>query len=367
MSLAPSVRIDLDALRHNLNAVRHAAPVRKVMAIIKADAYGHGLLPAAQALTDADALGVARLDEAVRLRDAGITAPIVLLEGFQGAAELREAVARDLTLVIHQTEQIDVLAQAALPKAPPCWLKLDTGMHRLGVDLSQAESAYQRLSGLCAGRPGLMTHLANADDRADPATDEQLARFLPIAAKLHAHTSIANSAGILGFTESHGDWVRPGLMLYGSSPFNQGTGQDLGLRPVMTLSANLIAVRALKAGDAVGYGGVWQCPKAMLIGVVGIGYGDGYPREIALDTPVLVNGKQSRVVGRVSMDMLTVDLSDQAQAKIGDPVILWGAGLAVERVAQAAGTIPYTLLCGIKSRVRRQLVQATPEPNEVLA
>lgn len=354
MAFSPTARIDLDALRHNLGVARAAASGRRAMAVIKADAYGHGLTRVAAALSGADALAVARLDEAVRLRDAGCRQPVLLLEGCLDAGELAEAARLGFTLVIHHPEQLALLASTDVAQPLACWLKVDTGMHRLGFTPEQAVAAWQRLAGLkqAAGTPGLMTHLANADDRDDPVTGEQLARFAPLAERLGAQTSIANSAGILGWPDSHGDWVRPGLMLYGASPFVAGQGSDHGLRPAMTLSARLIAINALKAGDPVGYGGTFRCPADMTVGVVGIGYGDGYPREIAPGTPVSIGGVEAPIVGRVSMDMLTVDLRGHPAAGVGDEVVLWGADLPLERIAAAAGTIPYTLTCGVTARVR---------------
>ncbi len=369
MSFAPVAQIDLDALRHNLAVARRAAPDRKVMVVVKANAYGHGLVPVAAALTDADALAVARLDEAVILRDAGVRIPVVVLEGCHSAAELAEAAGRDIAVVVHQDEQLAMLEAAWLPQPLAVWLKLDTGMHRLGFDIADATRAHARLvaSGAVRQPVGLMTHLANADDRWDPTTEEQLARFSPLASRLGGPVSVANSAGILGWPASHGDWVRPGLMLYGASPFLNGKGSDDGLRPVMTLSARLLAVKQLKAGDAVGYGGTWRCSHDMRIGVVGIGYGDGYPREIAADTPVRINGHASQVIGRVSMDMITIDLSRVAGGRIGDPVTLWGEGVPVETVARAADTIPYTLFCGIQARVRHVYAEALTGNAEVSA
>lgn len=369
MAIAPVARIDLDALRHNLGVVHAAAPGRKVMAVIKADAYGHGLLRVAEALDGADALAVARLDEAVQLHDAGCRRPIVLLEGCLDAQELAEAAQRDFIPVVHHPEQLALLREARPARPLACWLKVDTGMHRLGFAPDQAPGAFDELAALDSvrGRPGLMTHLANADDRWDVTTGEQLARFRPVAQRCAVPTSIANSAGILGWADSHGDWVRPGLMLYGASPFLNGKGGDDGLRPVMTLSARLIAVNPLRAGDPVGYGGTWRCPADMSVGVVGIGYGDGYPREIAADTPVLVNGRPSRVVARVSMDMITVDLHGLPEARVGDEVTLWGEGLPVERIAASAATIPYTLFCGIAARVRYEFVQRAGAARELSA
>lgn len=369
MAFVPTARIDLDALRHNLDVARAAAPGRKVMAVIKADAYGHGLVRVANALRDADALAVARINEAVELYDAGCRRPIVLLEGAQDVQELAEAAARDCVLVVHHHKQLELLRGARPARPLNCWLKVDTGMHRLGFSPEEAAAAFEELAALpCVqGQPGLMTHLANADDRWDLTTAEQLARFKPLTERFPVPTSIANSAGILGWADSHGDWIRPGLMLYGASPFLNGQGGDDELRPVMTLSARLIAINQLKAGDPVGYGGTWRCPQDMTVGVVGIGYGDGYPREITADTPVLVNGHQSRIVARVSMDMVTVDLGHLPEAQVGDEVVLWGEGLPAERIAQAAGTIPYTLFCGITSRVRYNFVESVVATREARA
>lgn len=366
MAFVPTARIDLDALRHNLAVARAAAPGRKVMAVVKANAYGHGLVRVAQALGDADALAVARLGEAVALHDAGCRATIVLLEGCQDNAEWVEAAARGFVPVVHHREQLELLRAARLSRPLACWMKVDTGMHRLGFSPAQAVAAYAELAALdnVRDQPGLMTHLANADDRWDPTTAEQLARFKPLAERFAVPTSMANSAGILGCADSHGDWIRPGLMLYGASAFLNGQGGDNGLRPVMTLSARLIAVNQRNAGDPVGYGGSWRCAHDMPVGVVCIGYGDGYPREIAADTSVLVAGRASRVVGRVSMDMIMVDLHDLPDAKMGDVVTLWGDGLPVERIAKSAGTIPYTLFCGITSRVHFEYVGDVSSPWE---
>jgi alanine racemase len=369
MAFVPTARIDLDALRHNLGVARAAAPGRQVMAVIKADAYGHGLVRVANALGEADAVAVARINEAVELYDAGCQSSIVLLEGCQDVQELAEAAARDCVLVVHHRKQLELLRGARPSRPLTCWLKVDTGMHRLGFTPEQAVAAFEELAALDSvrGRPGLMTHLANADDRLDLTTEQQLARFRPIAERFAVPTSIANSAGILGWSDSHGDWVRPGLMLYGASPFLDDQGGEHALRPVMTLSARLIAVNRLQAGDPVGYGGSWRCPRDMAVGVVGIGYGDGYPREIAENTPVLINGRQTQIVARVSMDMVTVDLSALPEAQVGDEVTLWGEGLPAERIAQAAGTIPYTLFCGITSRVRYNFVESAVAAREAQA
>jgi len=233
------------------------------------------------------------------------------------------------------------------------WLKIDTGMHRLGFAPEAAAAAYARLRDCraVAGPPRLMTHLANADDRADAYTEDQLARFDTATADLTGPRSIANSAGLLGWSAAQRDWVRPGIMLYGVSPFSDTEAGALGLRPVMTLHSELIAVNHYRRGDAIGYGGTWACPEDMPVGVVGIGYGDGYPRHAVSGTPVLLNGRTVELVGRVSMDMICVDLRTQPRARVGDPVVLWGQGLPVEVVADHASTIGYELLCSVTQRV----------------
>jgi alanine racemase len=347
-------RIDLGALRHNLACARAAAPRARVMAVIKADAYGHGMLRVARALHDADAFGVARVEEALNLRAAGVTQPIVLLEGVLDAAQLSAAAHRDLSLVLHHAFQVDLIEHAP-ENLPPVkvWVKLDSGMHRLGFVPAEIPRVVQRLrrSKKIISPLRFMTHLANADDRNDRTTLRQLEVFQSALAGIEGERSIANSAGIMGWPQTHADWVRPGIMLYGVSPFLHDGAEAHGLRPVMTLSTRLIALRRNKKGDAIGYGGSYVCPRDMLTGVAAIGYGDGYPRHAQTGTPVLVNGRRAPLIGRVSMDMITVDLSAQPEARIGDPVVLWGDGLAVEEVARCASTIAYELLCGVARRV----------------
>jgi alanine racemase len=323
------------------------------MAAIKANGYGHGLERVARTLCDADALGVACVEEAVSLREAGITTPITLLEGFFHADELPLICRHNLDLVIHQVQQIDLLQDHVPQKPLKVWLKVDSGMHRLGVPAAEAEALWQRLSNISNIEVfGLMTHLANADDLSDATTGKQLALFNESCSKLPGARTIANSAGLLGWPQSHAEWNRPGISLYGVSPFIAGRGDQHGLRPVMTLRSELIAISQLQAGDAIGYGGSWRCPEDMPVGVVAVGYGDGYPRHAESGTPILLNGKRVPLVGRVSMDMISVDLREQPEAKIGDEVVLWGEGLPVEEVAAYASTIPYELLCGVTGRVR---------------
>ncbi|MEO7558288.1 MAG: alanine racemase [Gammaproteobacteria bacterium] len=361
MTIPPRALINLNALQHNLRRVHELAPGRRIMAIIKADAYGHGMVRIARALSDVDAFGVARFNEAVTLRTAGLTQPIVLLEGFLDAAELPLICQHRLSIVVHHGAQLDMLERTPLAEPIGAWLKIDSGMHRLGFAPAEVEDAWRRLA-LCPwiSKPvRLMTHLACADDRADRRTLEQLACFNAAVNGLAAEHSIANSAAILGWPQTHGEWVRPGLMLYGVSPFPGRIAQQEGLKPVMTLSTRLIAVHNLDKGASVGYGASWTCPQAMRVGIAAIGYGDGYPRHARPGTPVLLNGTRVPLIGRVSMDMICVDLSSQPAARIGDPVILWGEGLPVEEVAHYASTIPYELLCAVARRVQAVV---TPGP-----
>lgn len=347
------VSLDLAALRHNLQCLRRVAPSSRVMAAIKANGYGHGLERVAHTLHDADALGVACVEEAIKLREAGISTPITLLEGFFSTDELPLISQYQLDLVIHHVQQIDLLEQCHLASRLKVWLKVDTGMHRLGIAATQVTAQWQRLNALNGIEVvGLMTHLANADDVDDSTTERQLALFRECCGELPGERTIANSAGILGWPQSHADWNRPGISLYGVSPMIGGRGEQHGLRPVMTLRSEIIAVNHLKQGDAIGYGGSWRCPEDMSVGVVAIGYGDGYPRHAENGTPVLIHGQRVPLVGRVSMDMITVDLRTLPDAKIGDEVVLWGEGLAVEEIAEHAATIPYELLCGVTGRVR---------------
>ncbi len=355
--MAPLALIDFSALRHNLERAKQAAPRSKIMAVVKSNAYGHGMLRIARALSgQADALALARVEEAVTLRRAGIDKPLMVLEGFFDVEELRAASDCRLSLGISRPEQLALLESTQLRTPVRCWLKINTGMNRLGFPpISYAESLGRLQAAESVAKAiGLMSHFANADNRADETTGQQLARFNGLTPRPDGDRSLANSAGILGWPDSHLEWVRPGIMLYGSSPFSGGRGEEEGLRPVMTLSSQLIAVNHCRRGDPVGYGGHWRCPEAMPVGVVAIGYGDGYPRHAGNGTPVLVNGCRVPLIGRVSMDMITVDLRTQRNAKVGDPVVLWGAGLAAEEVADAAATISYELYCGVTSRVRFQ-------------
>lgn len=352
-------RIDLDALQHNLRRVRLAAATSRVMAIVKANGYGHGMVRVAQALNAADGFGVACLEEAISLREAGIQQPITLLEGFFSADELASISHYRLIPVVHNEQQIQQLEAVQLAHPISVWLKVDTGMHRLGFAPAIFAALYQRLRACSnVAEIGLFSHLGYADDRLSLQTQHQCEQFKAAVDSFSGPRSLANSGGLLGWPDAQFDWVRPGLMLYGISPFASDTGIEQGLQPVMTLESRLIAVNRYERGAAIGYSGAWVCPEAMHVGVVAVGYGDGYPRHAPTGTPVLVNGLRAQILGRVSMDMLCVDLRDQPDARIGDPVQLWGADLPVEEIAQYAGTIAYELVCAIASRVPIEVISS---------
>jgi alanine racemase len=349
-----SATIDSGALRHNLDVIRQWAPNSRVMAVIKANAYGHGLVAVARALESADAFAVARVDEGLTLRAAGINTATVLLEGVFDREQLAAAAAADFELVVHTREQIELLRTAAAGASFKIWLKLDSGMNRLGFKGAAFADAHAAVSALAAVRlpVNLFTHLASADEPELSTTAEQLARFDAATRFLPGERSIANSAGMLSFSEAQADWVRPGLLLYGASPIAGAIGADYGLKAVMTLHSHVIAVKDLQAGELVGYGSAWRAARPTRLAVAAVGYGDGYPRSLGAGAPVLVNGERAGLAGRVSMDMIGIDVTDLKRGpKLGDPVVLWGEGLPVEEIAVWAETIPYELLCGISQRV----------------
>lgn len=354
MGRPAKITINLDALRNNLKQIRIMAPQSKVLAMVKSNGYGHGIERISLALPDADGFGVASLEEGMLLREAGITQPIFLMEGLFDKEELHKAAEKNFTLIIHEMHQLKMLEDATHIKPFKVWLKIDTGMHRLGFTPEEAMNVYQRLSNTSnVHKPiGLMTHFACADATDRSHTLQQLELFNSITKELTGPRSLANSAGIIAWPNAHADLIRPGIMLYGASPFAGHRGVEHHLEPVMKLSSELIAVHDLKKGERVGYGGIWTCPEDMKIGVVGIGYGDGYPRHVRNGAPILVNGRPCPLIGRVAMDMLTVDLRTQPEAKVTDPVILWGPGLPVEVVAEYAETTAYELLTRITQRVR---------------
>jgi alanine racemase len=346
-------RISLAAWRHNLLQLKGASPNAKLMAVIKANAYGHGAVHAAGALDAADAFGVARLGEGVELREAGIVKPIVLMEGVFTAAELALALEFQLDLVVHADYQVELLERHANSIPRVVWLKLDTGMHRLGFQADEAVSAAARLRALpTVGELRVMTHFSSADERDAPETRVQLQRFESVRLGLGSiEAGLANSAAVLSIPASHREWVRAGIALYGGSPLQGRTAESLGLKPVMTLSTEVIALRSIKSGDAVGYGATWRASRPSRIATLAAGYADGIPRHLPSGTPVLVAGRRAPLVGRVSMDMITVDVTDLPEVSVGSMAVLWGEGMPVDEIASAAGTISYELLCGVTRRV----------------
>lgn len=342
--------IDLGALRHNLTVVRQRAPHSKAFAVIKANAYGHGLLRAARALCAADGFAVVELEAAVRLREAGYRQRLALLEGCFDPRELEVVSHYDIATVVHSPEQLEMLAAAPPHARLDVLLKVNTGMNRLGLQPEAVGDALAHLRNHRAvSRITAMTHFANADDARGIAAE--LALFERLTQDV-AERSLANSAAILRFPKAHAQWVRPGIMLYGCSPLPGHVGADLDLQPAMTLESELISVRTLAPGDAVGYGAQFTADRTMRVGIVACGYADGYPRHAPTGTPAIVDDRLSRTLGRVSMDMLCVDLSGIDGARVGSRVVLWGEGNPVERVAEAAGTIGYELLCALAPRVR---------------
>lgn len=344
--------IDSQALQHNYQRVHALAPTSSMLAMVKANGYGHGIANVARALPKVDAFGVACLIEALHLRQANISQRIVLMPGVMSKEELDIALQYNIELVVHQKSQLELLEQQALVQPIHVWLKINTGMNRLGFSPEEAIDVYQRLQ----KNPQIIkplkifTHFASSELVNGQMTVEQMKSFYHITQHFNGELSLANSGAILAWPESHADWIRPGLLLYGASPLPDKTGLDHDLKPVMTWCAKLIAVHQRHKGDAIGYNSQWVCPEDMLVGVVGVGYGDGYPLHAQNGTPVLVNGKIVPLAGRVSMDMLTVDLRTQPNAKTGDDVVLWGKGLPVEIVARYATTSAYELLCNARVR-----------------
>ncbi|CAI2008562.1 alanine racemase [Serratia liquefaciens] len=355
---AATAVIDRRALRHNLQQVRRQAPQSRLIAVVKANAYGHGLLETAHTLQDADCYGVARIGEALKLRSGGIVKPILMLEGFFSAEDLPVLVANNIETAVHSIEQLEALEQATLARPVPVWMKLDTGMHRLGVRPEHAEAFYQRLSA-CRNvvQPvNIMSHFSRADEPSSDATLKQMQCFEQFARGKPGQRSIAASGGTLLWPDAHNDWVRPGIILYGVSPMEDTNGSQFDLQPAMTLKSNLIAVREHKAGESVGYGGTWVSEGDTRLGVVAMGYGDGYPRSAPSGTPVWLNGREVPIVGRVSMDMMSVDLGPNATDKVGDEVVLWGRELPVERIAECTGISAYELITKLTQRVAMEYI-----------
>ncbi|MEC5317327.1 alanine racemase [Brenneria populi subsp. brevivirga] len=350
--------VNLRALRHNLQRIRELAPQCRLVAVVKANAYGHGLIEAARALCHADAYGVARLSEALQLREAGIAKPILLLEGFFSADELALAAEHRLESAVHSVEQLAALEAADLPRPIRVWMKLDTGMHRLGVLPERAEAFYQRLA-QCRNvvQPvNVMSHFCRADEPQAGTTERQLACFDAFTRGKPGAQSIAASGGILLWPQAHRDQIRPGIVLYGVSPTERESAADFGLQPAMTFTSHLIAVREHKAGQPVGYGSTWTSERDTKLGVVAIGYGDGYPRSAPAGTPVWINGREAPLAGRVSMDMITVDLGPDAQDRVGDRAVVWGDVLPVEKIAAHTGISAYELITRLTQRARLEYI-----------
>lgn len=350
------VHIDIDALQHNLRLVKSDVPNSKIIAMIKRDAYGHGMVKIAQVLeSDIDAFGVVFLQEALHLYNAGIKKPILVLSGFLDKEELLAIDQYNFYCSVHNFSQIEILETTKLSKPLHVWLKIDTGMHRLGFGLDQVQEAYQRLMQIDSVQKPLklMTHFAEADNLQSNRTTQQMDCLQTLIKELglEGERCTANSAAILKWPVTHADWARPGITLYGATPFATGTGLDLGLKPVMTLTSRIVAIHDLKQGEKVGYGGTFTCPENMRIGIAATGYGDGYPRNTKTGAPVLVNGIRTQLIGRVAMDMICIDLRPVPNTKIGDNVVLWGKGLPVEEVAVFASESVYELLSRLTSRV----------------
>ena len=340
--------ISAGALAHNLRVARSHAGAAKIWAVIKANAYGHGVERAARALQAADGFAVLDFQEAARLRAAKLEQPILMLEGVFKAEDVELLGKHRLTPVIHQPEQIELLRAAAAPL--DVYVKVNSGMNRLGFTIDNLRASVNALreTGRVRGMT-LMTHFADADGAS--GVRAQLGWFQDLTKDIPGPRSLANSAALVRFPETRADWVRPGIMLYGCSPFADQSAQALGLKPAMTLGSELIATQQLQPGERIGYGFSYEAAAEMTIGIVACGYADGYPRHASAGTPVLVNGRRTRIVGRVSMDMITVDISDIEDAHVGSPVTLWGEGLPADEVAAAAGTVSYELLCALAPRV----------------
>lgn len=362
--------INSAALRHNIQLIKSFAPNQKLLAMIKANAYGQGLIPAAHILADqVDGFGVARLREALEIQETGYTGKILLVEGFFDREELLKTLSRRFDSVIHCYEQLELLEQVAKEWEEEqqkgfwkrktkiyfpinIWLKIDTGMHRLGVHPEQVDEFYQRLKKCpLVENISFVSHFSRADELNCGYTEKQIATFEQATQAYPEHArSISASSGILYWKQAHYEWVRPGIIMHGISPHYEPI-THLGFQPVMTLSSSLIAVRTHKAGEPVGYGGTWVSPKDTKLGVIAMGYGDGYPRNAPEGTPILINGRKVPIVGRVSMDMLTVDLGADSQDKVGDEAIFWGKDLLIEEVAKHIGVISYELITKLTPRV----------------
>lgn len=356
MARAATVTIDLDAIAHNYRVAKSQAPEQKALAVVKANAYGHGAVEVAKKLEpEADGFAVACIEEAVELRDGGIRKPIVLLEGFFTPDELDYICRHDIWTAVHNDFQLEAIAAADLVKPVNVWLKLDTGMHRLGFSPEEYKAAYWRLEAMPQVKSiTMLSHFTSADDMTSPVTRHQMEIYDSVNRECPSAMSFANSAATMKHSGAHHDWQRPGIILYGSSPFAGEPEVQAQLKPAMTLTSEVIAVHDLNPGEAIGYNGTWVCEEPTRVGTVAMGYADGYPRQARNGTPVLVNGQRTRIIGRVSMDMLTVDLTG-IDADLGSKVEFWGENLLANEVAPWCDTISYTLFTGVTRRVHRRV------------
>ncbi|MFZ7174917.1 alanine racemase [[Pasteurella] aerogenes] len=359
MNVKPATaKISSVALKHNIQMIKQKAPNSQIIAVVKANAYGHGVVFVSSAVEEmVDCFGVARLEEALKLRSNGITKPILLLEGFFAENDLPILAVNNIQTIVHNREQLTALQKASVPNKIKVWLKIDTGMHRLGVRVDQVDDFYQALRNCpnIDSEIGFVSHFSRADELDSDYTEKQLTCFLTAIQDKPGERSISASGGILFWPQAHLDWIRPGIIMYGISP-NNTPSREYGLIPVMTLTSSLIAVREHKKGEPVGYGGRWISDKDTKIGVVAIGYGDGYPRDIPSGTPVFLNGRLVPIVGTVSMDMLTVDLGVDSQDRVGDEVILWGKELPIEEIAAISGILSYELITKLTPRVLTEYI-----------
>ncbi len=357
MSRPTRASVNLAALRHNCQLAKDLTGDGQLMPVVKANAYGHGAVQVARALEPlADAFAVACIEEAQELRESGIALPVMLMEGVFSDDELEIASRHDFWIMVQNELQLAALESASLPRPVTCWLKLDSGMHRLGFEMERAGELLSRLQACqqVSGDVVLATHLACADELDNPYTREQIERFRTHTEALDMPTSIANSPGLLGWPEARSDWNRPGVMLYGQSPFHAPHPEADKLQPVMTLTSTIIALREVQKGDSVGYGSTWTASRPSRIATVPIGYGDGYPRRAENGTPVLVDGRRAPLAGRVSMDMITIDVTDVPDAQLGDEITLWGEGLTANEIAGHADTIGYEIMTRMLARVPRE-------------
>ena len=358
MKRSARVIIHPEALQHNLNRAKQIAPNSKLLAVVKANAYGHNSVDTAGTLYDiAQGFAVACVPEAIVLREAGIDKPLTVLQGFQNDEDLRVAEQLDMRLTVHDDNQLSLLDNYSAKSGYRFKLniKIDSGMHRLGLAPDRAEDLYKKLSNHSQINPDaliMMTHFSSADELDNSCTSDQLNVFEKACANINAPKSIANSAGVLGWKASHTDWIRPGVMLYGSSPFTTKSRTELDLKAAMTFEAPVISVHDLKTGDSIGYARSWSCPRDMRVAVIGCGYADGYPRHASNHTPVWLNGQETELLGRVSMDMIVVDVNADKYkkyktnpVKVGDIAELWGPNVSADRVATAAETIAYEIMC----------------------